>query len=99
MPRPPGAPDGFGFPSIAVTMATITLGFFAVLVARALPGRRRVWPYVVGGAIVAMIGFARLYLGAHWLSDVVCGALLGLVLLLVLGLAHLRPLSPPPLLR
>ena len=88
MPGPPGAPAGFGFPSIAVTMATITLGFFAVLVARALPGRRRVWPYIVGGAIVAMIGFARLYLGAHWLSDVVGGALLGIVWLLILGIAY-----------
>ncbi|MDG6348134.1 VTT domain-containing protein [Luteimonas sp. 8-5] len=88
MPGPPGAPAGFGFPSIAVTMSTITLGFFAVLVARALPGRRRVWPYIVGGAVVAMIGFARLYLGAHWLSDVVGGALLGIVWLLILGIAY-----------
>jgi membrane protein DedA with SNARE-associated domain/membrane-associated phospholipid phosphatase len=101
MPRPPGAPDGFGFPSIAVTMATITLGFFAVLVARALPGRRRVWPYIVGGATVATIGFARLYLGAHWLSDVVGGILLGIVWLLVLGIAYRshvsRALSVNPL--
>jgi membrane protein DedA with SNARE-associated domain/membrane-associated phospholipid phosphatase len=95
MPRPPGAPDGFGFPSIAVTMATIILGFFAVLVARALPGRRRVWPYIVGGAIVAMIGFARLYLGAHWLSDIVGGVLLGIVWLLVLGIAYRSHVSRP----
>jgi membrane protein DedA with SNARE-associated domain/membrane-associated phospholipid phosphatase len=95
MPRPPGAPDGFGFPSIAVTMATITLGFFAVLVARALPGRRRVWPYVVGGALVTMIGFARLYLGAHWLSDIVGGMLLGISWLLALGIAYRSHVSRP----
>ena len=95
MPRPPGAPGGFGFPSIAVTMATITLGFFAVLVARALPGRRRVWPYIVGGAVVATIGFARLYLGAHWLSDIVGGVLLGIVWLLVLGIAYRSHVSRP----
>ena len=88
MPRPPGAPDGFGFPSIAVTMATITFGFFAVLIARELPGRRRVWPYLLGGAIVTAIGFARLYLGAHWLSDVVVSALLGIAWLLALGIAY-----------
>ncbi|MFC7301295.1 bifunctional DedA family/phosphatase PAP2 family protein [Cognatiluteimonas weifangensis] len=90
MPRPPTAPAGFGFPSIAVTMATIVFGFFAVLVARALPGRRRVWPYLIGGALVAMLGFARLYLGAHWLSDVVGGILLGIAWLLLLGLAYRR---------
>jgi membrane protein DedA with SNARE-associated domain len=101
MPRPPGAPDGFGFPSIAVTMATIALGFFAVLIARALPGRRRVWPYVVGGALVTTIGFARLYLGAHWLSDIVGGVLLGISWLLALGIAYRshvpRPLDMRPL--
>jgi membrane protein DedA with SNARE-associated domain/membrane-associated phospholipid phosphatase len=95
MPRPPGAPDGFGFPSIAVTMATIALGFFAVLVARALPGRRRVWPYVVGGALVTTIGFARLYLGAHWLSDIVGGVLLGISWLLALGIAYRSHVSRP----
>src|SRR5690606_36066841 len=88
MPNPPTAPRGFGFPSIAVTMATITFGFFAVLIAREMPGRRRVWPYLVSGTVVAVLGFARLYLGAHWLSDVVGGMLFGIVWLLVLGIAY-----------
>jgi membrane-associated phospholipid phosphatase len=90
MPNPPTAPPGFGFPSIAVTMATITFGFFAVLIAREMPGRQRVWPYLVSGAVVAVLGFARLYLGAHWLSDVVGGMLFGIVWLLVLGIAYRR---------
>jgi len=88
MPRPPTAPSGFGFPSIQVTMATVTFGFFAVMIARELPGRSRVWPYLLAATVVAMLGFARLYLGAHWLSDVVGGALLGVVWLLLLGLAY-----------
>lgn len=88
--RPPAASSGFGFPSVAVTMATITFGFFAVLIARELPGRSRVWPYLVCGAVVSMIGFARLYLGAHWLSDVIGGMLFGTFWLLVLGIAYRR---------
>ncbi|PPU28283.1 MULTISPECIES: bifunctional DedA family/phosphatase PAP2 family protein [unclassified Xanthomonas] len=88
--RPPAASSGFGFPSVAVTMATIGFGFFALLIARELPGRRRVWPYLVSGAIVSLIGFARLYLGAHWLSDVVGGMLFGIFWLLVLGIAYRR---------
>jgi membrane protein DedA with SNARE-associated domain len=88
LPRPDTAPAGFGFPSVRVTMTTITFGFFAVLIARELPGRDRVWPYLVAGAAVATMGFARLYLGAHWLSDIIGGVLLGLVWLLLLGLAY-----------
>jgi membrane protein DedA with SNARE-associated domain len=88
--RPPGASSGFGFPSIAVTMCTIAFGFFAVLIAREMPGRDRVWPYMVSGLVVALIGFARLYLGAHWLSDVIGGMLLGIVWILVLGIAYRR---------
>ncbi|MGI8561490.1 MAG: VTT domain-containing protein [Luteimonas sp.] len=90
MPRPPTALSGFGFPSVAVTMTTITFGFFAVLIAREFPGRQRVWPYLVSGAVVALLGFSRLYLGAHWLSDIVGGMLLGIVWLLVLGIAYRR---------
>ncbi|KAF1706450.1 hypothetical protein CSC71_14315 [Pseudoxanthomonas sangjuensis] len=90
IPKPPAVVGGFGFPSIAVTMATIAFGFFAVLIARELPGRNRIWPYMAAGLVVALIGFARLYLGAHWLSDVVGGILLGVVWLLALGVAYRR---------
>ena len=90
IPKPPSVSSGFGFPSIAVTMSTIIFGFFAVLIARELPGRTRVWPYLVSGLVVALIGFARLYMGAHWLSDVIGGMLFGLVWLLVLGIAYRR---------
>jgi membrane protein DedA with SNARE-associated domain/membrane-associated phospholipid phosphatase len=90
MPAPPGANAAFGFPSIAVTMATIAFGFFAILIARELPGRRRVWPYLLAAVLVATLGFARLYLGMHWLSDIAGGALLGIAWLLLLGLAYRR---------
>ncbi len=90
MPRPPTAVAGFGFPSIAVTMTTVVFGFFAVLIARELPGRQRVWPYLFTGVATALVAFARLYLGAHWPSDVMAGVLLGVAWLLVLGIAYRR---------
>ena len=90
MPRPPTAPAGFGFPSVAVTMCTIVFGFFAVLIARELPGRTRVWPYLLAGVVTTVVGFARLYLGAHWPSDLVGGTLFGILWLLVLGIAYRR---------
>ncbi len=88
MPRPPTAAAGFGFPSVAVTMTTVVFGFFAVLIARELPGRQRVWPYLLTGIATAMVGFARLYLGAHWLSDIVGGVLLGALWVLLIGIAY-----------
>lgn len=71
-------------------LATVVYGFFAVLVAREMPGRKRVWPYVVAALLVGLLGFARLYLGAHWLSDVLAGASLGLLWITALGLAYRR---------
>lgn len=90
MPRPVTAPEGFGFPSVAVTMTTIVFGFFAVLIARELPGRTRVWPYLLAGAVTTVVAFARLYLGAHWPSDLVGGTLFGIAWLLALGIAYRR---------
>ena len=43
-------------------MATIMFGFFAVLIARELPGRARVWPYLLAGVVVTLLGFA----GCTW---------------------------------
>lgn len=92
MPRPPAAVAvaGFDFPSAQVTMAMIVYGFFAVLIARELPGRSRAWPYAVAALLVGMLAFARLYLGAHWLSDVMGGALFGMIWIALLGLAYRR---------
>ncbi len=92
VPRPPAAMAvaGFDFPSAQVTMAMIVYGFFAVLIARELPGRRRAWPYAVAGVLVTTVAFARLYLGAHWLTDVLGGVFLGIVWIAVLGLAYRR---------
>jgi membrane protein DedA with SNARE-associated domain/membrane-associated phospholipid phosphatase len=92
VPAPPPAVSvpGFGFPATQVAMSTVIYGFFAVLVARELPGRRRTWPYVVAAGLVASVGFARLYFGAHWLSDALAGVLLGMVWIALLGIAYRR---------
>jgi len=62
------------FPSGHVDAST---GFFGVL----LLARRRIGLACL--PIPILIGFSRLYLGAHYLSDVVCAAVLGLFCALI----------------
>jgi len=64
------------FPSGHVGAST---AFFSVL----LFARRRIG--LVCFAIPILIGFSRMYIGAHYLSDVVCAAVLGFLCALVVG--------------
>jgi len=56
-----------------------SVGFFAILL---LANWRIGLPCL---AIPAVIGFSRMYLGAHYLSDVVCAAVLGIVSAIVVA--------------
>ena len=42
--------------------------------------RKRWWVYLIGAAFVLLIMFSRVYLGQHYIIDVVCGAALGIIL-------------------
>jgi membrane-associated phospholipid phosphatase len=64
------------FPSGHVAAST---AFFGVL----LLARRRVG--LVCLPIPILIGFSRMYIGAHYLSDVVCAAILGIFCALIVG--------------
>ncbi len=92
IPRP-YVVEGLGpwaFPSAHVLRATVTYGFLAILIARALPLKQRWLPYSLTTVLVAAVAFSRLYLGVHWLSDVLGSLLLGLAWISGLGLAYYR---------
>lgn len=81
-PRPNEAP--WGFPSGHVLVLVVFFGVIAYLVWRSSPGRAR--RFLAGGScagLVLAVAVSRLYLEAHWLSDVVGGFLVGLAYLLV----------------
>jgi membrane-associated phospholipid phosphatase len=46
--------------------------------------------------IIILIGFSRLYLAAHYLSDVVCAAILGILSALLVAHFFLPPIRDPP---
>ncbi|MBA9078612.1 MULTISPECIES: phosphatase PAP2 family protein [Rufibacter] len=72
----------FSFPSGHSTTATALFGMGAYLLARHVR-QRRYWLYTGAAIAVVLVGFSRMYLGAHYLSDVLAGFLLGSLWVLV----------------
>lgn len=64
----------FSFPSGHATVNAVLYALLALLVARQFPVWRRLLIYLVAGVWVGLIGFSRLYLGAHWFSDVLASS-------------------------
>ncbi len=99
-PRPVDLYSGvssWAFPSGHTTMSAILFGFLAILVFHELPSRRRWLPFALAVTISAIIGFSRLYLGAHWLSDVLGGLSLGWAWVIFGAIFYLRKPESVPL--
>jgi undecaprenyl-diphosphatase len=81
--RPPAAFQAVetlnaSFPSGHALLSTVFYLTVAVMMTRAFP-RRRLKAYVLGVGMVfaLMVGMTRVYLGAHWASDVMAGWCVG----------------------
>jgi membrane-associated phospholipid phosphatase len=75
-------PNDYCFPSGHVTSYVVFFGYLAFLAYRYLP--RNNWRKVALAFclfVCAIVGLTRLYLHAHWLSDVIAGYFLGFGLL------------------
>lgn len=94
--RPEGgelAPAGFSFPSGHASISIAFYGFAIYIAMRFV----RLWStrinlLMLGVLIAFLIGFSRLYLGVHYLSDVIAGYLVGtLGLILGISATYLSP--------
>ncbi len=89
-----------GFTSTATLMAGLVLGFIAALAGHSMGRWSKAVVAACCGSIVVAIAFSRVYLGAEWLSGVLVGGLLALILTSLFGMAieaiparRIRPLG------
>ena len=82
--------SAYAFPSGHAVMSTVVYGFLAVLIARRLTRAHRWLAYGLPALLISAIALSRLYLGVHWLSDVIGGLSLGLAWVSLLGIAYYR---------
>ena len=93
-PRPNAA--SWGFPSGHVLSLVVFFGVVAFVLVT-LSERRRRWRALACtscGAAVGLVAVSRIYLDAHWLSDVIGGFTLGAAYLLIAIWASQRTFAP-----
>ena len=72
--------EAFSFPSGHATMSALTFGVVAVLVSHSMGRWGRSIVISTCGIMVIAIAYSRVYLGVHWLSDVLGGLLFGTIM-------------------
>jgi membrane protein DedA with SNARE-associated domain/membrane-associated phospholipid phosphatase len=75
-----------GFTSIPTLMAGLVFGMLAVISGHAMRNWGKTVVAVLSVCIVVAIAFSRVYLGAEWLSGVLIGCLLALILSALFGM-------------
>ncbi|MBX3709598.1 MAG: VTT domain-containing protein [Gammaproteobacteria bacterium] len=87
--------ETYSMPSGHTTIATTLFMGLAFLIASAVRPKYR-WPiYTCGIFISFMVGVSRLYLGAHWFTDVLAAWLLASAVLMLVIISYERRLEKP----
>ena len=97
-PRPPAADwlssaSGWAFPSGHTTQAVAAWGILALLLAVGTTPRLRQLIAGTATAVAVLVGASRVYLGVHWLTDVLAATAMSVAVLALWNIAH-RTLSP-----
>ncbi|WP_447957760.1 bifunctional DedA family/phosphatase PAP2 family protein [Vreelandella sp. EE7] len=98
----PDTPDyltgSLSYPSAHTSGFVVVIGLAAAFVAAECSRQYRLWIYWAAILLVVPMALSRLLLGVHWLSDLIGGALLGLIVCALVRLSwqrRARPALPP----
>ena len=78
----------FSFPSGHAVMSTVVYGYVTWLLLRRAPAAWQRAGAMAVGALIALIGVSRVYLGAHWMSDVLGGLAFGVAWVALVSMAY-----------
>lgn len=87
--------ETYSMPSGHATLAMAMWLGFIFFGSRSLSSRQRGFLYGLGLIIVFLVGVSRLYLGAHWFTDVLAGWLLGATIVMVTIISYQRRFQYP----
>ncbi|ODV11297.1 MAG: hypothetical protein ABT20_06150 [Rubrivivax sp. SCN 70-15] len=81
--------EQFSFPSGHAASSVVAYGLLAFLLARQKSPRVQLVITFAATMLIGLISFSRLYLGAHWLSDVLASLTLGTAWVALLSIVYL----------
>lgn len=84
------SPETFSMPSGHTTLSTTVFIGFAFLLAKSIRPKYRWIIYSIAFVILLLVGISRLYLGAHWFTDVISSWLLSAALLTLVIISYQR---------
>lgn len=98
-PRPWGifqSPETYSMPSGHATLSMIFFMGLAFLVAQSIRNHKHRWPvYTIGIILTVAVGISRLYLGAHWFTDVLASWFLSAAILIIVIISYQRKMEKP----
>ena len=83
------------FPSGHAFNSTVVVGVVLVAVWHIRGHRLRSWVWVGAAFIPTIVGLTRVYLGVHWITDVIAGWVFGAWWVYLLACAFFPPVTPP----